>query len=107
MRETRLRRAYKCPGTPRLVGETSVPGARGRSAKRSAEPLQQRKRQGSACVMFGPEWRRLHRPRGACVTAALIAFGSGWTAVPATATVGVASTPSAVARAVTYDGQSR
>ncbi len=43
----------------------------------------------------------------AFLTAAVIACGSGWTAVPATTTVGVASTPRAVARAVTYGGHCR
>ena len=43
----------------------------------------------------------------AAVTAAVIACESARTTVPATRTVGVAWTPRAVARAVTYDGQSR
>ena len=40
-------------------------------------------------------------------TAAVMARASGRAAVPATRTVGVPLTPRAVARSVTYDGQSR
>ena len=47
------------------------------------------------------------RPPCAAATAALIGPASGLTSAPATRTVGVASTPSAAARAVTYVGQSR
>jgi hypothetical protein len=45
--------------------------------------------------------------RVTAATAAVIARSSGLTAAPATGTVGVPLTPRAVARAVTYGGQSR
>ncbi len=47
------------------------------------------------------------RSAWAAATAAVIVRASGLTIVPATSTVGVPWTPSALARAVTYDGHSR
>jgi len=49
----------------------------------------------------------VQRPPAASATAAAIDCAVAWTGVPATRTVGVASTPSAMARAVTYGAQSR
>ncbi len=49
----------------------------------------------------------VQRSRAASATAAAMDRASGLTAAPATRTVGVASTLSAAARAVTYGAQSR
>jgi hypothetical protein len=56
---------------------------------------------------FGVRCEISQRSSAALATALSIARGSGLTDVPATRTVGVASTPRAVARAVTHVAQSR
>jgi len=63
-------------------------------------------------VCCAPDVSRSQGSGGQCspvapAAAAVIADASGLTTAPATNTVGVALTPSAVARAVTYGGQSR
>ena len=99
------------PGTPAAVSTATL----SRHPVRAGVPM------GRSQVIARPAiWRRVPRRSGGGIrvrrvqrrsvipaTTAAIDRASGLTTVPATRTVGVASTPSAVARAVTYGAQSR